>query len=33
MQPIDECYKKVKNDCFKLINLQEKKTNKFSRQN
>ena len=25
MQPIDECYKKVKNDCFKFINLQETK--------
>jgi D-glycerate 3-kinase len=33
MQPIDECYKKVKNDCFKFINLQEAKTNKFKNKN
>ena len=29
MRSIDECYKKVKNDCFKFINLQETKTNKL----
>ena len=33
MHPIDECYKKVKNDCFKFINLQETKTNKFKNKN
>ena len=33
MQSIDECYKKVKNDCFKFINLQETKTNKFKNKN
>ena len=33
MHPIDECYKKVKNDCFKFINLQETKTNKFKNRN
>ena len=31
MHPIDECYKKVKNDCFKFINLQETRTNKFKK--
>ncbi len=33
MQPIDECYKKVKNDCFKFINFQETKKNKFKNKN
>ena len=33
MHLIDECYKKVKNDCFKFINLQETKTNKFKNKN
>ena len=33
MQPIDECYKKVKKDCFKFINLQETRTNKFKNRN
>ena len=33
MHPIDECYKKVKNDCFKFINLQETKKNKFKNKN
>ena len=33
MDPIDECYKKVKNDCFKFINFQETKTNKFKNKN
>ena len=29
MNPIDECYKKVKKDCFKFIKSQETKKNKF----
>ena len=33
MHQIDECYKKVKNDCFKFINFQETKTNKFKNKN
>ena len=33
MNPIDECYKKVKEDCFKFINLQETRTNKFKNRN
>ncbi len=33
MHQIDECYKKVKNDCFKFINFQETKTNKFKNRN
>ena len=33
MHPIDECYKKVKNECFKFINLQETKKNKFKNKN
>ena len=33
MNPIDECYKKVKKDCFKFINLQETRTNKFKNRN
>ena len=33
MQHIVECYEKVKNDCFKFINSQETKTNKFKNKN
>ena len=33
MHPIDACYKKVKNDCFKFINFQETKSNKFKNKN
>ena len=33
MHPIEECYKKVKIDCFKFINLQETKINKFKNKN
>ena len=33
MYLIGECYKKVKNDCFKFINFQETKTNKFKNKN
>ncbi|GIS66450.1 MAG: hypothetical protein CM1200mP5_2340 [Candidatus Pelagibacterales bacterium] len=32
MHPIDECYKKEKNDFFKFINLQETKKNKFKKK-
>ena len=33
MQFVVECYKKVKNDCFKFIKSQETKTNKFKNKN
>ena len=33
MQSIAECYNKVKKDCFKFINSQETKTNKFKNKN
>ena len=33
MHPIDACYKKVKNDCFKFINFQETKSNKLKNKN
>ena len=33
MQPVEDCYKKIKNDCFKFINSQETKTNKFKNKN
>jgi len=33
MQPVVECYNKVKKDCFKFIKLQETKTNKFKNKN
>ena len=33
MQSIAECYKKVKKDCFKFINSQETKRNKFKNKN
>ncbi len=33
MQPVIECYNKVKKDCFKFIKSQETKTNKFKNKN
>jgi len=33
MQPVVECYNKVKKDCFKFIKSQETKTNKFKNKN
>ena len=30
---INNCYKKVKNNCFKFIKTQETKTNKFKNKN
>ena len=33
MQPIVECYNKVKQDCFKFIKYQETKTSKFKNKN
>ena len=33
MQPVIECYNKVKKDCFKFIKFQETKNNKFKNKN
>ena len=33
MEAVDECYRKVKNDCFKFIKSQETKINKFKNKN
>ena len=33
MEAVDECYQKVKNDCFKFIKSQETKINKFKNKN
>ena len=33
MQPVEDCYKKVRNDCFKFIKSQETKINKFRNKN
>ena len=33
MQPVEDCYKKVRNDCFKFIKSQETKINKFKNKN